>query len=215
MPPPPGTGAHFSGPLRAGTGLDGTACCLGPRDVSGLLGDGGSHQGWGPPPWAVGPDMDTGCPPLLTSGLSYFHRDLLPFTLRLPQAILEASSFTDLETISNLGLGKSPPRLRRGGRAGGRGASGLLAASTGVLSLPRLPSPGSPEESLSSLSDRYPEGLTQPCGAWGSRGRSECRLTYRQDVAWEGLSHTPGPPSAVRTTPALVPVPASSEERAA
>nr|XP_058148383.1 ras and Rab interactor 3 isoform X1 [Dasypus novemcinctus] len=32
-------------------------------------------------------------------------RDLLPFTLRLPQAIVEASSFTDLETISNLGLG--------------------------------------------------------------------------------------------------------------
>lgn len=32
-------------------------------------------------------------------------RDLLPFTLRLPQAILEASSFTDLKTISNLGLG--------------------------------------------------------------------------------------------------------------
>nr|XP_012594026.1 ras and Rab interactor 3 isoform X3 [Microcebus murinus] len=42
-------------------------------------------------------------------------RDLLPFTLRLPQAILEASSFTDLETISNLGLGfwdssLNPPR---------------------------------------------------------------------------------------------------------
>ncbi|TKC51340.1 hypothetical protein EI555_020776 [Monodon monoceros] len=35
-------------------------------------------------------------------------RDLLPFKLRLPQAILEASSFTDLKTISNLGLGKSP-----------------------------------------------------------------------------------------------------------
>ncbi|KAM5242631.1 ras and Rab interactor 3 isoform 2-T2 [Hipposideros larvatus] len=32
-------------------------------------------------------------------------RDLLPFTLRLPQAILEASSFADLKTISNLGLG--------------------------------------------------------------------------------------------------------------
>nr|KAF6502320.1 Ras and Rab interactor 3 [Molossus molossus] len=32
-------------------------------------------------------------------------RDLLPFTLRLPQAILEASSFTDLKTISSLGLG--------------------------------------------------------------------------------------------------------------
>nr|XP_008110428.1 PREDICTED: ras and Rab interactor 3 [Anolis carolinensis] len=32
-------------------------------------------------------------------------RDLLPFTLRLPQAILEANSSTDLETISNLGTG--------------------------------------------------------------------------------------------------------------
>ncbi|KAM9062654.1 ras and Rab interactor 3 [Sarcophilus harrisii] len=32
-------------------------------------------------------------------------RDLLPFTLRLPQAILEANNFKELETISNLGLG--------------------------------------------------------------------------------------------------------------
>uniref|UniRef100_F6T5Y0 Ras and Rab interactor 3 n=1 Tax=Ornithorhynchus anatinus TaxID=9258 RepID=F6T5Y0_ORNAN len=32
-------------------------------------------------------------------------RDLLPYTLRLPQAILEANSFKDLETISNLGIG--------------------------------------------------------------------------------------------------------------
>ncbi|KAM9148381.1 ras and Rab interactor 3 isoform 2-T2 [Pangshura tecta] len=31
-------------------------------------------------------------------------RDLLPFTLRLPQAILEANSFADLETIANLGI---------------------------------------------------------------------------------------------------------------
>ncbi|KFV53468.1 Ras and Rab interactor 3, partial [Gavia stellata] len=31
-------------------------------------------------------------------------RDLLPFTLRLPQAILEASSFQDLEIISSLGI---------------------------------------------------------------------------------------------------------------
>ncbi|NWI93060.1 RIN3 protein, partial [Pitta sordida] len=31
-------------------------------------------------------------------------RDLLPFTLKLPQAILEASSFQDLETISSLGI---------------------------------------------------------------------------------------------------------------
>uniref|UniRef100_A0A8D0H2C3 Ras and Rab interactor 3 n=1 Tax=Sphenodon punctatus TaxID=8508 RepID=A0A8D0H2C3_SPHPU len=34
-------------------------------------------------------------------------RDLLPFTLRLPQAILEANSSPDLETISGLGIGKS------------------------------------------------------------------------------------------------------------
>ncbi|XP_063146322.1 ras and Rab interactor 3 [Candoia aspera] len=32
-------------------------------------------------------------------------RDLLPFTLRLPQAILEANSATELETISGLGIG--------------------------------------------------------------------------------------------------------------
>ncbi|XP_056666436.1 ras and Rab interactor 3 [Monodelphis domestica] len=44
-------------------------------------------------------------------------RDLLPFTLRLPQAILEANSFKELETISNLGLGfwdsSLNPRRRR------------------------------------------------------------------------------------------------------
>lgn len=50
----------------------------------------------------------TGPSPDLTSDPSYLHRDLLPFKLRLPQAVLEASSFTDLKTISNLGLGKSP-----------------------------------------------------------------------------------------------------------
>lgn len=48
--------------------------------------------------------------PDVTRGPSCLHRDLLPFTLRLPQAILEAGSFMDLETISNLGLGKSSPR---------------------------------------------------------------------------------------------------------
>ena len=46
--------------------------------------------------------------PDLTSDPSCLRRDLLPFTLRLPRAILEASSSTDLEIISNLGLGKSP-----------------------------------------------------------------------------------------------------------
>ena len=50
----------------------------------------------------------TGPSPDLTSDPSCLHRDLLPFKLRLPQAILEASSCTDLKTISNLGLGKSP-----------------------------------------------------------------------------------------------------------
>lgn len=54
--------------------------------------------------------MDTQIPPRHDLDPSCFHRDLLPFTLRLPQAILEASSFTDLKTIANLGLGKSAPR---------------------------------------------------------------------------------------------------------
>lgn len=41
-----------------------------------------------------------------------FYRDLLPFTLKLPQAILEASSFQDLEIISSLGIGKSLKAVR-------------------------------------------------------------------------------------------------------
>ncbi|KAB0401428.1 hypothetical protein E2I00_018315 [Balaenoptera physalus] len=40
-------------------------------------------------------------------------RDLLPFKLRLPQAILEASSCTDLKTISNLGLDSPGDRPQR------------------------------------------------------------------------------------------------------
>lgn len=47
--------------------------------------------------------------------LSCLHRDLLPFTLRLPQAILEANSFLDLEIISKLGLGKSSLQSHRVG----------------------------------------------------------------------------------------------------
>lgn len=41
-----------------------------------------------------------------------FYRDLLPFTLKLPQAIFEASSFQDLEIISSLGIGKSLKAVR-------------------------------------------------------------------------------------------------------
>lgn len=79
-----------------------------------------------PPLWAlgagaVGVAMDTQDPPRHVLDPSCFHRDLLPFTLRLPQAILEASSFTDLKTIANLGLGKSArgPRGWRGSRKRG------------------------------------------------------------------------------------------------
>ncbi|XP_054828099.1 ras and Rab interactor 3 isoform X2 [Eublepharis macularius] len=45
-------------------------------------------------------------------------RDLLPFTLRLPQAILEAKTLTDLEAISSLGIGfwDSTLNQKRGGR---------------------------------------------------------------------------------------------------
>ncbi|XP_051006645.1 ras and Rab interactor 3 [Acomys russatus] len=61
-------------------------------------------------------------------------RDLLPFTLRLPQAILEARSFLDLETISNLGLGfwdsslnpsRGPAEPLRGPAPGAPAASSL------------------------------------------------------------------------------------------
>ncbi|XP_058423560.1 ras and Rab interactor 3 [Diceros bicornis minor] len=71
-------------------------------------------------------------------------RDLLPFTLRLPRAILEASSFTDLETISNLGLGfwGSSLNPRRGGGSPGKAS--------------RDPAPGAPPAS-SLRSASHPE----------------------------------------------------------
>ncbi|XP_055449183.1 ras and Rab interactor 3 isoform X2 [Psammomys obesus] len=65
-------------------------------------------------------------------------RDLLPFTLRLPQAILEASSFQDLETISNLGLGfwdsslnpaRGPVEPLRGPSSGAPAPSSLRPAT--------------------------------------------------------------------------------------
>ncbi|CAH6849492.1 Rin3 [Phodopus roborovskii] len=65
-------------------------------------------------------------------------KDLLPFTLRLPQAILEASSFLDLETISKLGLGfwdsslnppKGPAEPPRGPAPGAPAASSLQPTS--------------------------------------------------------------------------------------
>lgn len=48
----------------------------------------------------------------ISFSLFLFYRDLLPFTLKLPQAILEANSFQDLEIISSLGIGKSLKALR-------------------------------------------------------------------------------------------------------
>lgn len=39
---------------------------------------------------------------------------MLPFTLRLPQAVLEAKSFADLETIANLGLSECQHHGDRG-----------------------------------------------------------------------------------------------------
>ncbi|KAM9711772.1 ras and Rab interactor 3 isoform 2-T2 [Dama dama] len=74
-------------------------------------------------------------------------RDLLPFTLRLPRAILEASSSTDLEIISNLGLGfwDSSLNPRRGGGS--------------PAEAPRDPAPGAPPAS-SLKSTAHPENCS-------------------------------------------------------
>ncbi|ELR47688.1 Ras and Rab interactor 3, partial [Bos mutus] len=74
-------------------------------------------------------------------------RDLLPFTLRLPRAILEACSSTDLEIISNLGLGfwDSSLNPRRGGGS--------------PAEAPRDPAPGAtPASSLKSTA--HPENCS-------------------------------------------------------
>jgi len=36
-----------------------------------------------------------------------FNRDVLPFPLELPEAIIQATTHTQLESISHLGLGKN------------------------------------------------------------------------------------------------------------
>ncbi|XP_008819943.2 ras and Rab interactor 3 [Nannospalax galili] len=84
-------------------------------------------------------------------------RDLLPFTLRLPQAILEASSFPDLEIISNLGLGfwdslLNPPRV--------------------PAEPPRGPAPGAP-----AASSRLPSTHYENCSC-------EIELSVGNDRLW-------------------------------
>uniref|UniRef100_A0A452TEG3 Ras and Rab interactor 3 n=1 Tax=Ursus maritimus TaxID=29073 RepID=A0A452TEG3_URSMA len=114
-------------------------------------------------------------------------RDLLPFTLRLPQAILEASSFTDLETISNLGLGKSPPRFRGGGRALGRGSSGLL---TSVY----RGSPSGPPDHSSQPPMAACERLSRPPTGLGPLREEE----MKPGAAPSPLQQTPAPPVPVK-----------------
>ncbi|XP_040112547.1 ras and Rab interactor 3 [Oryx dammah] len=74
-------------------------------------------------------------------------RDLLPFTLRLPRAILEARSSTDLEIISNLGLGFWDSSLNP------RQGAGSPAEA------PRDPAPGAPPAS-SLKSTAHPENCS-------------------------------------------------------
>ncbi|XP_048217855.1 ras and Rab interactor 3 [Perognathus longimembris pacificus] len=62
-------------------------------------------------------------------------RDLLPFTLRLPQAILDTRSLSDLETISKLGLGfwdfsQNPRRGARSSEPPGDSAPGAPTLSS-------------------------------------------------------------------------------------
>lgn len=87
-------------------------------------------------------------------------RDLLPFPLRLPQAILEASSFADLKTISNLGLGFWDSSLNSR-RAGGSPAEPQ-----------RDPAPGAPTPSTLRSASHY-----ENCSC-------EIELTVGNDRLW-------------------------------
>ncbi|XP_020855952.1 LOW QUALITY PROTEIN: ras and Rab interactor 3 [Phascolarctos cinereus] len=68
-------------------------------------------------------------------------RDLLPFTLRLPQAILEANNFKELETISNLGIGfwdsSLNPRRRSTTGELPKGSAPAAPLATSLRSSPR------------------------------------------------------------------------------
>lgn len=207
-PSPPSTISHPSGSLGADMGLELTDCSLGHKAQ--LLGPQGSFQtAWRTSShqccffyglWGQG--MDTWVPlPDVTSDISCLRRDLLPSTLRLPQAILEAHSFTDLETISNLGLGKSSLCLRAGVRASEMGPQdcgppvhrGALTLQPSRVLTPTPPAaraaeplePGDAPGSQSGTFYSYPEGLTHSLAGSGEAGASQGRhrLTQGQGVA--------------------------------
>ncbi|EPY81548.1 ras and Rab interactor 3 [Camelus ferus] len=100
-------------------------------------------------------------------------RDLLPFTLRLPQAILEASSSSDLETISSLGLGFWDSSLNpwRGGGS--------------PVERPKDPAPGTPPASSLRAAVPYEKNsyeieLSIGSGLWEEESKVGAALTPLQ-----------------------------------
>ncbi|XP_073656201.1 ras and Rab interactor 3 isoform X3 [Tursiops truncatus] len=124
-------------------------------------------------------------------------RDLLPFKLRLPQAILEASSFTDLKTISNLGLGFWDSSLNP--RPGGGSP----------VEAPRDPAPGAPPASILRSSAHYENcscEIELPIG----NGRlwfvnpafiEDCGSSLPADQPPPGSCPLPSPPASEATSP--------------
>uniref|UniRef100_A0A8C2PGW6 Ras and Rab interactor 3 n=1 Tax=Capra hircus TaxID=9925 RepID=A0A8C2PGW6_CAPHI len=116
-------------------------------------------------------------------------RDLLPFTLRLPRAILEARSSTDLEIISNLGLGfwDSSLNPRRGGGS--------------PAEAPRDPAPGAPPAS-SLKSTAHPENCS--CEIELSIGNGRLEEEMKPGAAASPLK-APAPPVATKKSLPTVP----------
>uniref|UniRef100_A0A8D0ZK90 Ras and Rab interactor 3 n=1 Tax=Sus scrofa TaxID=9823 RepID=A0A8D0ZK90_PIG len=123
-------------------------------------------------------------------------RDLLPFTLRLPQAILEASSFPDLDTISKLGLGfwDSSLNPRRGGGS--------------PAEPPRDPAPGAPPASSLRSPSRCENCENCSCEIELSLGNG--RLWFVNPIFIEDCSSAlPAPPPPPGSGPSRPPPPTS------
>ncbi|XP_025725227.1 ras and Rab interactor 3 [Callorhinus ursinus] len=116
-------------------------------------------------------------------------RDLLPFTLRLPQAILEASSFTDLETISNLGLGFWDSSLNpwRGGGS--------------PTEPPRNPAPGAPPASSLRSSAHYENCSCEIELSIGNDRLWFVNPIFIEDCGGSALPADPPPPGSCPSRP--------------
>ncbi|KAJ8389864.1 hypothetical protein AAFF_G00113330 [Aldrovandia affinis] len=101
-------------------------------------------------------------------------RDVLPFTLRIPEAIAAAKTQTDLEEVAQLGAGFWDSTL--GGRRRSLGSPSRVATQ-GSVQLRRQPEGQKAPPRDIAPRPRTPTARPSPAGRSASSTRSSCRCT--------------------------------------